>query len=260
MTVTLLGIPLDANSSFARGPALAPAAIRAALSSDHWHRTTELGLNLDTAPWVDGGDIVVGTGAEAIEAIAAAARRVEGKVIAFGGDHSVSAPLIRVASEKYGKLTVLHVDAHADLYEDYEGNPHSHASPFARAMESGGVARLVQVGVRTMNAHLQAQAAKHGVEIVTMRDWPRDVAKDLEGPLYVSIDMDGIDPAFAPAVSHPEPGGLTTRDVLRVLHALPVSPIGGDVVELNPLRDINGMTAFVAAKLFKELLGRMLEA
>lgn len=258
--VTLLGVPLDENSSFARGPAAGPAAIRAALASSHGHRTTELGINLNTAPWIDGGDIDV-AGTEpmvAIEAAAAAVAASGRKLLALGGDHSVSAPLIKAAAAKHGPLTVFHIDAHPDLYADFAGNPHSHASPFARALEAGAIKRLVQVGIRTLNTTLNAEVAKYGVEVVTMRDWPRDVTSDLEGPLYVSLDLDGLDPAFAPAVSHPEPGGLSTRDVIRMLQDLPVSPVAGDVVELNPFRDINSMTAFVAAKCVKELMGRML--
>ncbi|MBN9243230.1 MAG: agmatinase [Mesorhizobium sp.] len=259
--VTLLGIPLDSNSSFARGPAAAPAAIRAALASDHGHKTTELGLDLKSADWKDGGDIDV-SGADPIaeiEARAAAVATDGRKLLALGGDHSVSAPLIRAAAKAHGPLTVFHIDAHPDLYEDFGGNPASHASPFARALEAGAVARLVQVGVRTMNATLRKQVERYGVEVTTMRDWPRDVTSDLKGPLYVSLDLDGLDPAFAPAVSHPEPGGLSTREVLTMLQSLPVSPVAADLVELNPLRDINGMTAIVAAKCLKELMGRLLE-
>jgi agmatinase len=259
--VTLMGVPLDENSSFARGPAGAPAAIRAALASSHGHRTTELGVNLDQAAWADGGDIGI-EGDDPIASIQAAAAGVAArgsKLLALGGDHSVSAPLIKAAAAKHGPLTVFHVDAHPDLYSDFEGNPHSHASPFARALEAGAIMRLVQVGIRTLNATLRAQVEKHGVEVVTMRDWPRDVTSGLKGPLYVSLDLDGLDPAFAPGVSHPEPGGLSTREVIRMLQDLPVSPVAGDVVELNPLRDINGMTGFVAAKCVKELMGRMLE-
>lgn len=92
-----------------------------------------------------------------------------------------------------------------------------------------------------------------------MRDWPRDVTSGLDAPLYVSIDVDALDPAHAPGVSHNEPGGLTVREVLRIIHALPVAPVAADVVELNPLRDIAGVTATAAAKIVKELLGRMVE-
>lgn len=261
MTTVLLGIPLDRNSSFSQGPSAGPAAIRAALASDHWNRTTELGVDLDVADWRDGGD-VDWRGPQALEQVRAAAgdiAEVGDCVLALGGDHSVSAPLMAAAAERCGPLTVLHVDAHPDLYADFQGNPHSHASPFARALEAGSVGRLIQVGVRTINAHQADQAARHSVEVVAMRDWPRGVTSGLDAPLYVSIDVDALDPAHAPGVSHNEPGGLTVREVLRIIHALPVAPVAADVVELNPLRDIAGVTATAAAKIVKELLGRMVE-
>jgi arginase family enzyme len=159
----------------------------------------------------------------------------------------------------YPNLTVLHIDAHPDLYDQLDGDRFSHACPFARALETGTIARLVQVGIRTLNPHQRAQAARFGVEIIEMRDWHSDLDLRLGGPLYLSVDLDALDPAFAPGVSHHEPGGLSTRDLLRIIQNLPVAPIGADLVELNPMRDPIGMTAAVAAKITKEILGRMLQ-
>jgi arginase family enzyme len=156
------------------------------------------------------------------------------------------------------RLTVLHVDAHADLYETYEGDRYSHACPFARVMEERLADRLVQVGIRTLNAHQREQAERHGVEIVDMRAWSAGVRPALRGPVYVSIDVDALDPAFAPGVSHREPGGLTVREVLGLVQTLPGSLVGADVVEFNPTCDPVGLTAPVCAKLVKELAGRML--
>ena len=124
-------------------------------------------------------------------------------------------------------------------------------------MEAGLATRLVQVGIRTLNRHQREQAARFGVEIVEMRHFSADVVPLLGGPLYISIDLDGIDPAFAPGVSHHEPGGLSVRDVLNVLARQEAPVVGADVVELNPSRDVNGVTAVVAAKLAKELMGLM---
>jgi arginase len=155
-------------------------------------------------------------------------------------------------------ITLVHFDAHPDLYADYEGNPHSHASPFARIMENQLVQRLVQIGIRTLNGHQRAQAEKYGAEIYAMENLP-DLAKlRLAGPLYVSFDMDALDPAFAPGVSHWEPGGLSTREAIQYLQSLPAPIVGADIVELNPVRDPAGLTATVAAKLLKELLGKMI--
>jgi arginase family enzyme len=122
-------------------------------------------------------------------------------------------------------------------------------------MERGLARRLVQVGIRTLNGHCREQARRFGVDVVEMREFTPDRVPIPDAPLYVSIDLDALDPAFAPGVSHHEPGGLSTRDVLAVLHRIKGGLIGADIVELNPSRDINQMTATVAAKLVKEVAG-----
>jgi arginase family enzyme len=120
-------------------------------------------------------------------------------------------------------------------------------------MEAGLARQLVQVGIRTLNRHGREQAERFGVTIVPMRDHHVDAVPLLAGPLYISIDIDGFDPAFAPGVSHHEPGGLTVREVIALLDRQTASIVGADVVELNPSRDINGMTAVLAAKMVKEV-------
>jgi len=264
MTIALLGIPHDCNSSFLAGAAKAPPLIRAAIASDSANMFTESGHDLgDAALLVDAGDLdcVQLEGQAAYDAIhgRVAELLADGRqVLSLGGDHSISYPAIMAHAMRHQGLSILHFDAHPDLYEDFEGNPFSHASPFARLMESGLVRRLVQVGIRTLNTHQRAQAARYAVEVHEMRDLSRLAAIAFEGPVYVSIDLDALDPAFAPGVSHHEPGGLSTRQVIDLIQRVPGTVIGGDVVEYNPARDINGVTAMVAAKLAKELAGRML--
>ena len=193
---------------------------------------------------------------QGIAAVIAQGRRP----IALGGDHSVTFPVLRAIAAAHGPVTLLHIDAHPDLYEEFEGDRFSHACPFARIMEAGLASRLVQVGIRTINAHQRAQAARHGVEVIDMRAWALGARPQrLSGPIYCSIDIDGLDPAFAPGVSHREPGGLSVREVLALVHALPDVVVGADVVEYNPDTDVGGVTAPVAAKLVKELAGRMLD-
>jgi arginase family enzyme len=165
----------------------------------------------------------------------------------------VTYPVLRAIHAERGPVDILHFDAHPDLYDDYQGNKRSHASPFARIMEQGLARRLVQVGIRTLERRQRAQVERFGVEIVPMRTFSPYAVPILEGPMYVSIDLDGLDPSVAPGVSHHEPGGLTVRDILNVLHAQRAPLVGADIVELNPDRDINGMTATVAAKLVREL-------
>jgi arginase family enzyme len=125
-------------------------------------------------------------------------------------------------------------------------------------MEGQLVQRLVQIGIRTLNAHQRDQAKKHGVEIFEMENLPVPAKLNLAGPLYVSFDLDVLDPAFASGISHWEPGGLSTREAIRYLHALPGPIVGADLVEFNPARDASGLTATVAAKILKEILGMML--
>jgi arginase len=255
--VHLIGLPTDRNSSFRRGSALAPGAIRRQLLSPHGNMACENGAELGRdITFVDTGDLPLSEAAgddRLIEAAVARTLAAGAKPLLLGGDHSVTFPVLKAIAALHGPVDILHFDAHPDLYDDFEGNPRSHASPFARIMEAGLAKRLVQVGIRTLNAHQRAQAARFGVEIVPMRDFTPAMVPALSGPLYVSFDIDGLDPAFAPGVSHPEPGGLSVREALNVLARIEAPVVGADIVELNPLADINDLTAVVAAKLAKEL-------
>jgi arginase family enzyme len=128
-------------------------------------------------------------------------------------------------------------------------------------MEEQLVSRLVQVGIRTMTAHQRHQAARFEVDVIDMRRWAHGDRPHLGtglSPIYLSIDLDGLDPAFAPGVSHREPGGLSVRDVISLIHSVPGNVVGADVVELNPAQDLGGVTASVAAKIVKEIAGVML--
>ena len=255
--IHLIGLPTDVHSSFLRGPARAPAAIRAQLASEHGNaaseRGSEIGIDIDL---VDRGDLPLAEAPEddqRIEEAVAASLRQGAIPICLGGDHSVTYPILRAVAAAHGPVDILHFDAHPDLYDDYGGDRRSHASPFARIMEDGLAKRLVQVGIRTLNRHCREQAERFGVEIVEARHARPDWRPTFEGPLYVSIDMDGFDPSCAPGVSHLEPGGLTARQVTDLLLGLETPIAGADVVELNPDRDVNGMTAILAAKMVKEL-------
>jgi agmatinase len=255
--IRLIGAPTDIHSSFLRGPAEAPPLIRAALRSPHGNDAAESGAEIGSDIEVeDVGDLALteGDGDDAAIAAAVAEACEAGAVpLVLGGDHSVTVPILAAISAAHGPVDILHFDAHPDLYDDYEGDPRSHASPFARIMESGHARRLIQVGIRTLNRHCREQAARFGVEMVEMRDFAPERVPQPEGPLYISIDMDGFDPAFAPGVSHHEPGGLSVRDVLAVLDRVGAPVVGADIVEYNPRRDVNGVTAVLAAKLVREV-------
>jgi agmatinase len=262
MTPTLLGIPYDAGSSFQHGPAQAPAAIRAALqspSTNGWHEGC-----VEVAGVADAGDLdfsgtqdpyeVITQGVDALFARGALP-------ILLGGDHAITWPILRAVRRHAPKLTILHLDAHNDLYPDFEGNPRSHASPFARIMEEQLCDRLVQVAMRCPSGPQQVYVERFGVEVVPMRAGfavMQQAVESLSGPIYLSLDIDVLDPAFAPGISHPEPGGLTTRELITLIQSIPMgSLVAADIVELNPVNDLRALTARVAAKCLKEVLGRV---
>jgi arginase len=251
---TLLGAPFDAHSSYVRGAALGPAAIRDALGSSATNMWTESGIDLSTKLG-DAGD------APSQETLTAAVTSLiaRGDVpIMLGGDHSITYQILQAIRPHYPSLTLLQIDAHPDLYDQFDGDPLSHACQFARIMEAQLADRLIQVGIRTMNRVQSLQRDRFGVECIDMRSFASGSRPVIDGALYISIDLDGMDPAFAPGVAHREPGGLSSRDVITLIQSSGGSLIGADVVELNPPRDADGITAPLAAKLVKELAGRML--
>ena len=258
---TLLGIPFDANSSYLRGTAEAPQKIRAAMRCDASNMWTESGVDLGAAGrFGDAGDLQLEEAsafAEIERAVGELLRKGETPV-SLGGDHSITYPIVKAFARHYPELTILHFDAHPDLYAEFEGNPLSHACPFARIMEAGLAKRLVQVGIRTMNGHQREQAAKFRVEVVEMGSLPAYDRMKAKGPVYVSFDMDALDPAFAPGVSHREPGGLSVREAIAHLHAIEGEIVGADIVEYNRAQDVAGMTATVAAKILREIMGTMI--
>jgi agmatinase len=261
-TVAVVGIPFDEYSSFMRGPAKAPSLIRQTLHNGASNLFAENGINLDGHPlFQDLGDLTLPTGDDAIAAIAAEVGKLvamQARVLVLGGDHAVTFPVVDALTRVFEDLTILHLDAHPDIYDSYAGSRFSHASPFARIMETGRVKRLVQVGIRGMNDVQRRQVEKFGVTCIEMKDYHTRNPIELEGPVYISLDMDVLDPAYAPGVSHHEPGGMSTRKVLRLIQSIGCPIVGADIVEYNPDRDVNGMTAAVAAKFVKEIAGLML--
>lgn len=256
--LALIGFCSDENSSFLRGAAEAPPLIREALFSDASNLWSENGTDLGRdGIFLDAGDTTPAAPKDienSIEALLA-----EGlPTLSLGGDHSITFPIIKAIARKHPALSILHFDAHPDLYQDFRGNAHSHASPFARIMEEKLAQRLVQVGIRTMNGHQREQAERFGVEVIEMKDLGNDRVLKFDTPLYVSVDMDALDPAFAPGVSHREPGGLTTRQVIEMIQSINAPVIGADIVEFNPKMDTSGVTAVVCAKILKELAAKML--
>jgi len=262
--IVLKGIPWDANSSFCRGAAEAPNHIRKAFHSPSANYFSESGLDFkDHSLLEDRGDLHLSgqEGAQALVEQEVAGILNEGRrPLLLGGDHALTYPALRAMGTHYAGLTVIHFDAHPDLYDELDGNRFSHACPFARAMESGRVARLIQVGIRATTRHQRVQAQRFGVEMHEMRHRPWRLPTIFSGPIYISLDLDVLDPAFAPGVSHFEPGGLTTRELIDILQGLKGRVVGADIVEFNPRQDASGRTAMVAAKLLKEMATLMIQA
>ena len=263
--IAVLGIPFDRNSSFQRGPASAPAHIREALFSESTNMWTEKGIDLGTmSGWKALNDLAL-SDLDTKSAFATIERTIhellkrKARVVALGGDHSITYPIIQAYGRIYSKLNILQLDAHPDLYDELYHNRYSHASQFARIMEENLVQRLVQVGVRSMTGHQREQAKRFNVEVIEMIEKTKINKLRFTGPVYLSLDMDCLDPAFAPGVSHHEPGGMSTREVVEIIQTLKGNLVGADIVELNPELDPLKITGMVAGKLLKEILGRMLE-
>jgi len=261
--LAIIGIRHDENSSFTKGAADAPPQIRAALRSDAWNLTSENGTDLSgDSTFFDAGDIEPVAGSDMLTLIENSIYTLIGDgltPISLGGDHSITHPIVRAFARKYNNLSILHFDAHPDIYDSYQGNRNSHASPFARIMEQKLVKRLMQVGIRTFTAHQREQVTKFGVETIEMRNVTSDLQLEFDSPVYISFDVDALDPAFAPGVSHREPGGLSTRQAIDLIQRLKGKVVGADIVEFNPRMDPLHITGTVCAKLFKEIAARILE-
>ena len=258
----VFGVPFDEKSSYKKGTSKGPQAIRAASTGEAINSWTESGVNLEEETIiVDLGDLEVS--GSFWDVFAKIERQIEeilekGAVpVVMGGDHSLSYPIVKAFAPKYDSLDILHFDAHPDLYDELYGDRYSHACPFARIIEEGHVANLVQVGIRAATGQHRTMARKHGVRMIEMNNIDQAMALNFSNPLYISFDMDVLDPAFAPGVSHHEAGGLSTRQAIDMLHALKGTIVGLDVVELNPDRDPLGITAAAAVKIIMEVIGKI---
>lgn len=258
--ITVKGLAYDRQSSFVTGAAKGPKAIVEAYHCDSANLWSETGYDLGEA--LELGEMIELPEEGAMATMASAAAEVaasDSLPLFLGGDHSVTYPLIMGMHQAVGDFAILHFDAHPDCYDVFEGNRFSHACPFSRIMEESLCSRLVSVGIRTATGHQREQKERFGIEWLEMKDrvsWPK---LSFDMPVYISLDMDVLDPAFAPGIAHHEPGGMSVREVLDVIHAIDAPIIGADIVELNPERDINNMTAMTAAKLMREIAGMMLK-
>jgi agmatinase len=255
----LIGLPYDAGSSYRSGCRLGPEAIRRYAVSIN--SCTERGLDLSNLNARDDGDLALNNRVD--DAFSAMKTKVAGIMderavpIVLGGDHSITMPCIEAAFNKYPNLNVLYFDAHPDLYADYDGDPQSHACVMARALDFGiAGSNITQVGIRA-STPMQKEIAERE-KMRTIPIW------EIEGfqyqsdqPVYVSFDIDVLDPAHAPGCGNPVPGGLSFRQAIGLIQNIEAPIVGLDVVEVNPLLDPSGITSLAAARVIVEFLGKM---
>ena len=271
--VAIVGIPFDSGTSYRSGARFGPRAIREA-SLLLWGYNNALEIQpLDHLTVVDTGDVDVIPPSiddtyHNIQTEVAALIGGGASIIALGGDHSVSLPLLRAHHTRYGALSLIHVDAHPDTWSsEYGDRPYSHGTPFRRALEERLITpgAYIQVGLRgpTTAASDLAEARQLGARIVTLDEAavlgiPRvieAVRETVQAPIYLSLDIDAADPAFAPGTGTPEVGGFTSHQLLTLLRGLAgLEIVGFDLVEVSPPFDPSGITAILAANLAFEML------
>lgn len=255
--INLLGIQYDEKSSYLKGAKFAPPIIKEKIWSTSSNTFSENHYNIND--YInDVGNITISNYFD-IEELIENNLVDKNRLLTLGGDHSITYPIIKAYHKYYNSFDILHIDAHPDLYESLNGDKYSHACPFTRIMEDKLINNLIQVGIRTWTDHQKEQANKFNIPICEMKNFnDKDISK-IENDVYISLDMDAFDPAFAPGVSHHEPGGFTSREVIRLIQSIKSRIIGADIVEYNPENDFQGITAALAAKLVKEISSKMIE-
>jgi agmatinase len=271
----VIGVPWDVTSTYRRGAATAPDAIREATSSRLYNRFTELELDL-AAIWkvCDHGNVKASNVSLLKKALADAANLHNHKhpvMLFLGGDHFITYPCFSLMAEKCGRpLSLLYFDAHPDLYETYEGNPYSHATVVSRILDEKNLSSgtVCFAGIRASTREQNERISSLSLTVHTTRDI-HEKGSDAVGslirsellhkPVYLSLDLDCLDPAFAPGVGNPQPGGLTVRQILDMLHVLAgLEIVAADIVECCPKAESGARTtAFTSAILIKELMGMM---
>jgi agmatinase len=271
--VAILGAPFDSGTSYRPGARFGPAAVRAGSKLLRPYHPA-----LDVHPWgdrqvADAGDAAINpfdleAAVGDVERAASATLERAGRLVTIGGDHTIALPLLRAVHARHGTPALVHFDAHLDTWDTYFGASYTHGTPFRRAAEEGllDTEHSMHVGIRGplySSSDLDDDAAL-GYAVVSTGQIARDGVAAAIGrirervgdrPLYVSVDIDVLDPAHAPGTGTPEPGGLTTRELQELLRGLDgLEILGADVVEVAPAYDHAEVTAVAAAQLAYELL------
>ncbi len=272
LDVALLGIPFDGGTSYRSGSRFGPRDVRQNSSLIRPYNPSLQVSPFDVLKVADVGDVDVnpiniedtyGRVEHAIGEI------LDAKVmpLCVGGDHSLSLPILRAVKKRHGPLGMVHFDSHQDMWDEYFGGKYFHGTPFRRAVEEGllDTKRVIQIGIRgPVYADTDFDFARqHGIRWVTAGQVAREGLEWVKeqmlvvrgGPVYLSFDIDGVDPAFAPGTGTPEVAGLTSREALELVRALVgVQLVGADVVEVSPPYDHAGITSMLAANIMFEIL------
>jgi agmatinase len=271
--VAVVGIPFDSGTSFRPGARFGPSYIREHSRQLHPYHAVHDTFPFRTRQIVDAGDFGVSPFdiEAAVQTIHTKAARLTAqgtRILALGGDHTIALPLLRAAAAVHGPLAVIHFDAHLDTWDVLHGASLWHGSPFRRAAEEGllDLERCQHVGIRggIYDPSELDDDRRAGFQIIRTEVFQERTTADIAaqilqrvgaGPVYISIDIDVLDPAHAPATGTPEVGGITTRELFAVLRRLRgLNIVGADVVEVAPAYDHAGVTGLAAAHTAWELL------
>jgi agmatinase len=271
--VAIVGVPMDMTTLYRPGARFGPRGIRDASGQLRPHAVPPDTVEppFDRLRIIDYGDLDVYPGYvdQTLDHLTAELTKVTAAgvfPVVLGGDHLTSLPVLRALAARHGKMSLVHFDAHPDFWPGPPGRPYHHGTPFRRATEEGLIdpASSVQVGIRgSISANLIDEARAAGFHLLTATEFAeRGVAGTLEDilriarpPIYVSLDVDAIDPAYAPGTGTPEVAGLTSREIVALIRGLPAANIVGfDVVEVAPAYDQSEITALLAANLVYEFL------
>jgi agmatinase len=274
--IAIWGVPFDGGVSYRPGARFGPNHVRQSSRLLRPYNPAQEAEPFLRAQVADAGDIGVNPFSidEAIAAVEAGARQLSGtsrSLLTIGGDHTIALPLLRVQHERHGPLAVLHFDAHLDTWDTYFGAPYTHGTPFRRAAEEGLIdhEHSMHVGLRgPLYSRLDLDESEQmGFAAVHCRDFVRSPIDDIidrvrtrlgDRPVYVSVDIDVLDPAYAPGTGTPEAGGLSSAQLLEVLRGLAgLHVVGADVVEVAPAYDHAEITGIAASHTAYELLSLM---
>ena len=273
LDAAFVGVPLDIGTSLRAGTRFGPREIRAESVMIRPYNMATGAAPFDSLSVADIGDVAINTfnlldSLKRIEAAYDAIAAAGAKPLTMGGDHTIVLPILRALAKVHGAIGIVHVDAHADINDDMFGERYAHGTPFRRAIEEGLIdpKRMVQIGLRGTGYTAEDfdWPRSHGVRVVAAEDcWYKSLAPLMaevresfgRGPVYISFDIDGLDPSCAPGTGTPEIGGLTTIQGLEIIRGCRgLDVIGGDLVEVSPPYDASGNTSLMAANLLYEML------